>query len=313
VLTLDRRPVAWPASAPLNERIGLVLERQHGVISTLQLWACGLSRQAAAARVRSGTLRRIARGVYALGHSQLPPYGPVAAALLACGGLAASHRTAASLRSLRYDGRRMVDVYAGTLTGRRHGWVMTHSAARLRPGDISIVAGLPVTSVARTLLDCAPALGRRGTEKLVAEAERLNAFDLRAVHDLLAHVGGHRGAATLRRAVADAASARGQTASAAEDALLAAFRAAGLPEPGCNAAIRLDDGSFAHPDFLWRAQRLVVEADPRGTHDTTLNYRSDRRRDRALKRVADLDTMRFSDEDLADPAACAGEVAGRLT
>ena len=43
---------------------------------------------------------------------------------------------------------------------------------RPRPSsDISVVDGIPVTSVARTLLDCAPRLGRRGTEKLVAEAE----------------------------------------------------------------------------------------------------------------------------------------------
>lgn len=56
----------------------------------------------------------------------------------------------------------------------------------------------------------------------------------------------------------------------------------------------------------------MVEADPRGSHDNTANYRSDRRRDRMLKRVADLDTMRFCDEDIRDPGACAGEVAGRL-
>ncbi len=53
-----------------------------------------------------------------------------------------------------------------------------------------------------------------------------------------------------------------------------------------------------YPDFLFRAERLIVEADPAASHDRTSSYRSDRRRDRALKRVASLDTMRFSDEDL---------------
>ena len=56
----------------------------------------------------------------------------------------------------------------------------------------------------------------------------------------------------------------------------------------------------------------MVEADPRGAHDTTANYRSDRRRDRVLKRVAGLDTMRFCDEDLVRPEGCAAEVAERL-
>ncbi len=283
------------------------------MISVAQLGACGLSCRAAAGRVHSGRLRRLHRGVYAVGHTRLPPFGRVAAALLACGsGAAASHLTGAWVRSLRCDGRMLVDVTVGSCTGRRHACVLTHSAGRLRACDLTVVDGLPVTSVARTLLDCAPVLGRRGTEKLVAEAELLRSFDLAAVQDLLNHVPGHAGAATLRAAIGDAGSARGTTASRPEDALLAAFRAAGLPEPECNAAVRLDDGTYAHPDFLWRRQRLVVEADPRATHDRTASYRSDRRRDRALKRVADLDTMRFSDDDLSDPAACAAEVAGRL-
>lgn len=187
MLTLDGLPLSWPAGAPLDERIGRVIEHQHGVISTAQLGACGLSRQAVAGRIVSGRLRRIHRGVYAVGHTHLAPYGPVAAALLACGGGAASYRTGAWLRSLRHDGRRMVDVTVGHLTGRRHGWVWTHAATSLRAQDVSIIDGLPVTTVARTLLDCAPGLGRRGTEKLVAGAERIGSFDLAAVRDLLAH------------------------------------------------------------------------------------------------------------------------------
>jgi len=173
------------------------------------------------------------------------------------------------------------------------------------------VDGIPTTSVARTLLDCAPLLGRRGTEKLVIEAELVGAFDLAAVRDLLADVPGHRGAAILRAAIGDAAAARGQPASNVEDALLAAFRiTAGLSEPECNAAIQLDDGRFVYPDFLWRDARLIVEADPRGTHDRTANYRSDRTRDRALDRMG-YETMRFNDLELRDPVACAAEVAVR--
>jgi very-short-patch-repair endonuclease len=214
------------------------------------------------------------------------------------------------MRQLRNAGRTVVDVTVGTRTGRRHGDVIVHSAGSLRPEDVSVVDGIPATSVARTLLDCAAVLGRRGTERLVVEAERLQVFDLDAVLSLLAHVPGHHGAATLRAAVGDAAGARGHTASDVEDALLVAFRAAGLPEPECNAAIRLADGSFVHPDFLWRDASLIVEADPRGTHDRTANYRSDRTRDRALARLG-YETMRFNDVELRDPAACAAETAER--
>jgi predicted transcriptional regulator of viral defense system/very-short-patch-repair endonuclease len=295
----------------LDERIAQVAEMQHGAITVAQLRRCGLGDSGVRRRAARGLLHRLHRGVYVPGHRRLPPLGRVAAAVLASGPDAvASHLTGARLYGTRSDSQTLVDVTVGSRTGRRHTGVISHSAATIRPQDITVVDGIPVTSIARTLLDCAPILGRRGTEKMVADAERLQLFNLVAVEEILAHVPGHAGAAILRAAVADAAGARGHTASCAEDALLVAFRAAGLPEPECNAAIQLDDGSFVFADFLWREACLVAEADPRGTHDRTASYRSDRRRDRALDRVG-LETMRFSDEDLRDPAACAAEVAER--
>ena len=175
-----------------------------------------------------------------------------------------------------------------------------------------MVDGIPVTSVARTLLDCAPIVGRRGTENLIQKADWNANFDLRAVHDLMAHVPGHRGVATLRAALGDAAGARGVTASRVEDEVLLALRAAGAREPECSPPIGLGGGAFAYPDFLWRRETLAVEIDPRSTHDRTASYRSDRQRDRALRRAAGIETMRFCDDDLVDPAACAAEVVDEL-
>ena len=311
---LSGERLRWRREVPLDERIGEVTAAQQEVISVAQLRCCGLSGRAARGRVRSGRLRRIHRGVYTVSHGHLPPFGPVAAALLACARPAwASHRTGAWVRDLRRDGRSIIDVIAGHHTGRMHRNVCLHWGVNLRPCDVDIVNGLPVTSVARTLLDCAPVLGQRGTEKLVREAEYRGEFDLESVTDLLLRVPGHPGRAVLRAAIGDAADGTGQSASPSEDALLNAFRAIGVTGFECNAPVALDDGTFAYPDFLFRAARLVVEADPRGSHDRTSSYRSDRRRDRVLKRVADLDTMRFSDADLCDPRACALEVADRLT
>ncbi len=309
-MTLGRQVVVLDDGMSLDARIAAVADAQYGLVSVGQLAACGLSPSAARTRAAKGRLHRLHRGVFTPGHRRLPAGGAVAAAVLACGfGASASHRTSAGLRDLRSDGRTLIDVAVRSAAGRRPGNVITHSARRLRPRDVTIVAGIPSTSVARTLLDCAPALGRRGTEKLVIAAEQMGTFDLLAVRDLLRHVPGHNGAAILRSAVGDAARGSGDTASPAEDALLIAFRRAGLPEPECNAAIQLDSGGFVYPDFLWRAARLVVEADPL-SHDNRASYRSDRRRDRALDRLG-FHTTRFSDEDLADPAACAAEAKER--
>ena len=216
------------------------------------------------------------------------------------------------MRKLRDEVRRTVDVSVGSRTGLRHHHVVAHRGTKLRPQDVSLVEGLPVTSVARTLLDCAPVLGRRGIEKLLREAEFRGELDLAAVHDLLNRAGRHPGRGILRAAIGDMAEAPGRTASPPEDLLLAAFRDVGLTGFECNPPLDLGDGRRAFPDFFFRAERLIVEVDPRASHDRTSSYRSDRRRDRVLKRVANLDTMRFSDEDVRDPHACAHEVAERL-
>jgi len=136
-------------------------------------------------------------------------------------------------------------------------------------------------------------------------------IDGSAIQRVLAHVPGHPGAGTLVAALDDLAHAHGITATGLEDLFLAAFREAGLPEPECNAPIRRPDGSWAYADFLWPDARLIVEADSRTYHNHVRAYRSDRRRDRALRRIG-YETMRFSDEDAQDVAACAAEVADFL-
>lgn len=311
-MTLGRSTIRVSSGATLDARIAAVTEEQHGVVSGEQLETVGLSASGVRSRVGRSRLFRVRRGVFALAPT-LPPLGPVAAAVLSCGPRAcACHLTGAGIQNLQHDGRVLIDLAVPSPTGRGEGGLVTHSAGRLRPRDIDVVDGIPVTSVARTLLDCAAVVGRRGTERLIQKAEWNGSFDLHAVRDLLCHVPGHRGAATLLAAIGDAAGARGATASGYEDNLLVALRAAGAREPECNPPIALGDGEYAYPDFLWRYERLAVELDPRSTHDRTASYRSDRQRDRALRRAAGIETMRFCDDDLVDPDACAAEVVVEL-
>lgn len=302
----------FPPDEPVDARIAAVAVEQHGVVSVAQIAGCGLSASAVRSRVACGRLHRVRRGVYALSPS-LPPLGATAAAVLACGaGSSACHLTAAELQDMRRGGRVLIDVAVRSPSGRGRDGLITHAARGLRPQDVEVVRGIPTTSVARTLLDCAPIVGRRGVEQMIQRSEWNRTFDLVEVSDALARWPTHPGAAPLGDAVGDAAQASGHVASSYENDLLLAFRAHPMHEPECNPPIALGDGEYAYPDFLWRTERLAVEVDPRSTHDRTASYRSDRQRDRALRRVAGIDTMRFCDEDLADPSACAAEVAVEL-
>jgi 2-oxoglutarate dehydrogenase E1 component len=60
--------------------------RQHGVVTTKQL---GMSSTSISKRIRAGTLHRVHRGVYAVGHNRLSENGAFMAAVLAAGNGAA--------------------------------------------------------------------------------------------------------------------------------------------------------------------------------------------------------------------------------
>ncbi len=176
-------------------------ELQHGVVSTRQMEALGYSRDAVSYGARSGRLHRLHRGVYAVGHMSLTWEGYCHAAVLACEPNAlASHSSAAWLWGLLASRPGTFHVTAPT---RRHGKIALHlHFARLTEEDRAFREGIPVTSVARTLLDFAAIASPLRLDRAIERAEERALFDLRAVDALLARAGGHRGVGRLRGALA---------------------------------------------------------------------------------------------------------------
>src|SRR5947209_4702047 len=77
--------------------VAAIAGSQPGLITHDQLLASGLTRDTIVHWRRRGWLHMVHRGVYALGHTALPPLGRETAALLACGADAVlSHSSAAS-------------------------------------------------------------------------------------------------------------------------------------------------------------------------------------------------------------------------
>lgn len=251
----------------------MVAARQHGVVSVRQLLALGLDSNAVGRRVAAGWLHRRYRGVYSVGHVSLSKRGDYMAAVLACGpGAVLSHRAAGDLWGVRPGGGHIEVTVPRGRAGPSE--VRAHRSRTLRPGDVTRVDGIPVTTVARTLLDLASVLSPQSLARAVDRAERLELFDLVSVEDALARAPGRKGVAALRCAVAGWRPRH--TRSELEDRFYELLRTSGLPWPRFNAMVEGEIGT-QEVDAFWPAQGLVVQLDGFAYHRT----RRDRERDSA--------------------------------
>jgi hypothetical protein len=258
---------------------------QHGVLTLAQLGELGLQPRTVQVRAASGRLHRIHRGVYALVPRELlSRSGSFMAAVLACGPKAVlSHRSAAALHELRATERATIDVTVPGRASRKHSGIDLHRSKTLTPDDTTEVDRIPCTTVARTQLDLAESVNRRALERAYDQAEILELFDLRALHDQLARNSGRRALAVVRTILNEHYSGTTVTWSELEERLLALIRSAGLPEPEVNAWIVPDDGEPAiRVDFIWRTRGLIVETDGHRFHNTRRAFETDRRRDQRL-------------------------------
>jgi predicted transcriptional regulator of viral defense system len=282
---------------PREVLIGRCAERQHNLVSLVQLQFFGLSPSGVRQRVAIGRLTRIHRGVYAVGHGRLTPQGHWMAAVLAYGPKAVlSHRSAAALHGIRPDNRAKTDVTLPSPSARSRPGIEVHRSTTLEPKDLTTIDGIPCTSLARTLLDLADVVDRRAVEKAINQAEVLRIFDLRAVDEVLSRAAGRRGAAVLKHVLAEYDGPT-LTKRELEERFLKLCRAVSLPRPEVNEWITVDDGIAYQVDFLWRPERLAVETDGWGSHGTRQAFENDRRRDRRL-RLAGWEVVRFTWRDV---------------
>lgn len=277
--------------------IGRIAREQHGIVTTQQLVAAGLSTQAISKRVRSGKLYRVHQGVYSVGHDGLSEAGGWMAAVLACGsGAALSHGSAAVHWDLLRPLDGPIDVTLPTQSGRkRRRGIRLHRCPSLAESPFPTTGGekslppwrvvrhgIPVTTVARTLED-------------LRRSELRPSLVRRAI----------RQAEFLRLPMGGIETDR--TRSDLERDFLRLCRRYRLPLPEVNVPIER-----MTVDFLWRSAMLVVETDSYVTHGGTIAFEDDRARDLALRRLG-YSVHRFSERQLElEPAAIAEDVARML-
>jgi very-short-patch-repair endonuclease len=289
---IDEENVA-PLGAEADRAAAAVAARQFGVLTYVQLVACGLGRGAIHARVGAGRLQRLWRGVYSFGHCELRPEGHLLGAVFACGeGAVLSHRSAAEQWGMLRSNQVPVDVTVGVrgTRSKRRG-IHLHCVRRLYPEDTTVIHGIPITTPARTLVDLCAVVPPRMIERALEQSYVLQLIAPQAIEEALRRAPGRKTAA-LRRLLAKESRTPTLTRSELEEAFLALCRRGGLPDPEVN--VRLHGYEV---DFLWREQRRVIEVDGYAFHSVRGAFERDRRKDVDLE-LAGFPVTRFTHDQV---------------
>jgi len=249
------------------------------VITFEELRALGLSPDEIQYRADVGRLHRKYTNVYAVGRPDLMLDGVFLAAVRACGPKAKLSRLSALRKwGLRGGGTYRIDVVAPRSIKPKKG-IRLHRPLSLDALDTTFVDGIPITSVAQTLLDVAAPAYRVNVAKLLHEAAVRELLDMRAVWAVLARQPNHPGARGL-----DCASREEVpfTRSGLEVAALRMFRSFSVPEPEMNRWVS-DGEKLVEVDCLWRDAGLIVEIDSTRYHGTRWRRRQDAAKTAALR------------------------------
>ena len=284
-----------------DEALAELAGRQHGVVSRAQLTALGFTRDAVRRRVERKRLLPLYPGVYAVGHDALTPDARRIAAVLACGpGALLSHRAAGEAQGLLPSSPQFeVTVPHGR---KPKPGIVLHRSRLIHPDDRSSVRGIPVTSIARTLVDLADVVSEERLAKAVHEAEVQRVFDLGAVDAVVRRLPGRKGRHKLRRVLAAYQPEPRFLRSEAERRFKRLCESHSLPQPQFNVNI-----AGHELDAYWEDASIAVEIDGAATHHTRRAFHADRARDRRLAALS-IRVVRVTWRDLDDDTRLAAEL-----
>jgi predicted transcriptional regulator of viral defense system/very-short-patch-repair endonuclease len=273
-------------------RLARLAAGQHGVVTRRQLAAIGIRGTSVERRVASGRLVRLYRGVFAVGHVQRTPHGRWIAAVMACGqGSVLSHLDAAALWQIYESRRRTIHVTTTTRSARTLSGITVHRSRRLDAEDVTKKDGIPVTTVARTLVDLTDILSSDRLLRAIREAEYLKLLDLDTLIAAVQRANGRKHLTKLTDAINR--HTPGQIVrEELEHRFLELIHEAGLPEPETNVKVRTRRRTYT-VDCLWREKGVAVELDGRAAHIRAAAFEEDRARDAALTATG-LRPLRFT-------------------
>jgi putative AbiEi antitoxin of type IV toxin-antitoxin system len=271
----------------VEEVLARIARRQHGVVTRKQLLDAGVSSDEIQWRLREGSLIRVHRGVYRVGHRAPSIEARYLAAVLACGeGAVLSGESAGWLWGLLKGTAPPPEV---TAPKRRKVRGVRTRHARRGATDATTRHGIPITTVPRTLVDLSSLLQLQDLARACHEAGVLHRTTPRQVEEVLVKRPNTPGAKRLRKVM------RGEvhvTLSGLERRFLKRLREAGLPLPETNRV-----AGARRVDCRWPQHELTVELDSYRFHNSRRAWELDRRREREAHARGD-DFRRYTHDDV---------------
>ncbi len=264
--------------------VGEIAVLQLGLITRRQAIEAGVTDNQIKKRVRAGRWRRARTGVFAVaGAPRTWEQGVLAAVLRAGDGAVASHSCAAVLHSFPDSVRELPEVTAPPGRHPRIPGVRVHRPALLPEHDVRVIGGIPVTSFARTLVDCTGHWSLGQIARALDSGLVRNVVTLWSVERSLTALGQAPGRhpSKLWTLLAERGTEPIESESRPEIRMLRVLRDGGLAAPTQQHWVRFGKDRF-RLDLAYPRAKLAIEYDGWDTHRTRSAFDADRRRDRIL-------------------------------
>jgi hypothetical protein len=236
------------------------------VFSRADARACGWSDAALSRAVRSGRVLRLKHDQFTAPENRDDPRVSALAAARSCRGSVVSHRSAALIHGLPLLHRPPARPDL-TITPRATGDVvgaLLHRAT-LRPEDVVDVGGVPVTAVARTLIDMGRCISTAAAVVTIDAALHNRLADAVDLDEIIRSCRNWPGIRRARLAVA-VADARAESPLESFSRLV--LRWLKLPPAELQTTLHDDTGTFlGRTDFYWDEAGVAGEADGRSKYD----------------------------------------------
>ncbi len=293
----------------MADRLG---SAQAGVVARRQLLESGITKWALRRAIDSGRLELILPGVMRLPGSPRSEEQRLWAAYLRVGPESViSHGSSARLWGLKsIEQCRPTLVVPHRLSPRVGSELIVHRSRCLDDIDVDAVAGLPVTSPARTLVDLSGETGRARLTAALEEAHYDRLVGYLDVGGALVRLGepGRRGAVLLGELLDERTGGRELEQSALERLLSDLFDAAGITEVIRQHRLPSRGDVRGLVDGLVPRGAVIAEGDGRRWHSRCAAMVRDRERDLAAAELG-FQTLRFMHEQLtSDLEGCAAQL-----